>query len=265
MHDFDRETLVETLEAGHWQGTLAPAWNIGDNPNGGYMAACCTSALVQELPHPDPLSLTTHFLRPGVPGEPFQVYTEVVKTGRSMSMARASFWQSEQCRLQMLTTFGDLTQTVGVDTEVTVPPPELPPPEACPLRSGQAQGIDLPLLDRLEIRLHPEQAKAGEYPRMEVSGWIRASDSRAPDTRLLPVFADAFPPSPFAQLGVVGWVPTVELTVHVRRRPEPGWIRAQFLTEDLHHGRMVESGRLWDSAGNLVAQSRQLGLVMRAG
>ena len=77
------------------------------------------------------------------------------------------------------------------------------------------------------------------------------------------LFCDTFPPSPFGQLGVVGWVPTVELTVHVRRRPEPGWILGRFRTDDLEQGRMIESGELWDSTGQLVAECRQIGLVMQ--
>ena len=97
-----------------------------------------------------------------------------------------------------------------------------------------------------------------------MSGYIRFADGRAPDTRSLVLFADAFPPSVFSSLGVVGWVPTVELTVHVRARPAPGWIKAVFTTDDLSGGRMIESGKLWDSQGRLVAQSRQLGLVMNS-
>ena len=41
----------------------------------------------------------------------------------------------------------------------------------------------------------------------------------------------------------------------------PGWIQAEFWCHDLHDGRMVEDGALWDADGHLVAQSRQLALV----
>ena len=70
------------------------------------------------------------------------------------------------------------------------------------------------------------------------------------------------PPSTFVKLGNVGWVPTIELTVHVRRRPADGWVLAEFQTSDLNEGRMIETGCLWDSTGQLIAQSRQVGLVM---
>ena len=73
--------------------------------------------------------------------------------------------------------------------------------------------------------------------------------------------ADAFPPAVFGLLGPVGWVPTIELTVHLRRRPSPGWLLGEFWSEDLSDGRVLEDGALWDASGHLVAQSRQLALV----
>ena len=128
-------------------------------------------------------------------------------------------------------------------------------------RSGDEQGVDLSILDRLDIRLHPDEAKAGAAGRAQVTGWIRLRDGRPPDTLSGVLFADTFPPAVFGLLGVVGWVPTVELTVHVRRRPAPGWLLGQFRTRDLNDGRLIEDGALWDSTGNLVVQSRQLALV----
>jgi acyl-CoA thioesterase len=69
----------------------------------------------------------------------------------------------------------------------------------------------------------------------------------------------------FGRIGATGWVPTVELTVHLRRRPAPGWILGQFRTSDLADGRMIEDGMLWDETGRLIAQARQLALVRQAG
>ena len=49
----------------------------------------------------------------------------------------------------------------------------------------------------------------------EVRGWVRPVDGRAVDPLLLLTVADALPPVTF-DLGIPGWVPTVELTVLLR-------------------------------------------------
>lgn len=244
-----------------WTGQLASSWNIGDNPNGGYMVACAMRVIADSIDHPDPLSVTTHFLRPGLSDHPYQIEIEVLRTGRTMTTARATLSQDKKPRLELLTVYGDLTKSAGVDTVLAVAPPDLPPPTQCPQRSSEAQGIHLPILDRLEVHLHPSQAEPGGHAMAAISGWVRFADETAPNSHALPLFADAFPPSCLALLGTIGWVPTLELTVQVRRRPVSGWIRAKFITEDLYNGRMIESGMLWDAQGDLVAQSRQLGLV----
>ena len=61
----------------------------------------------------------------------------------------------------------------------------------------------------------------------------------------------------------MGWVPTVELTVHVRARPAPGPLRCRFTTRFVTGGALEEDGEVWDSADVLVAQSRQLALTPR--
>ncbi len=69
---------------------------------------------------------------------------------------------------------------------------------------------------------------------------------------------DALPPTAF-ELGISsGWVPTVELTVHVRCRPAPCPLRVSITTRNLAGGFLEEDAEVWDSADRLVAQSRQL-------
>ncbi|MGH3249642.1 MAG: thioesterase family protein, partial [Trebonia sp.] len=55
---------------------------------------------------------------------------------------------------------------------------------------------------------------------------------------------------------------TVELTVHLRARPAPGWLAFRTLTRYLADSYLEEDAEIWDSAGCLVAQSRQLALVL---
>ena len=81
------------------------------------------------------------------------------------------------------------------------------------------------------------------------------------DTLGLLMVCDAFPPAVFHLDMPPGWVPTLELTVHVRAVPAPGPVRAVFRSQFVQGGFFNEDGEVWDSAGTLVAQSRQLGLT----
>lgn len=276
MSQFDDDSRVTLLApqpaaggadaASSFAGQVQPTWNIGANPNGGYLLALAAQALRQATPtQPDALSITVHYLRPGLAGQPCRIDTQVLRSGRTLSTARATLVQDGGARLELLAAMGDLgaagTSSGAPAPLLTLPMPQIPPPEACPGRSAPAQGVALPILERLDIRLHPDEALPGAAGRARVTGWIRFADGRAPCALGCLLMADAFPPAVFGLLGVVGWVPTVELTVHLRRRPAPGWLLGQFWSNDLADGRVVEDGALWDASGQLVAQSRQLALV----
>ena len=91
----------------------------------------------------------------------------------------------------------------------------------------------------------------------EVRGWIRRDDATDASPLDLLVFADALPPVTF-DLGLYGWVPTLELTVHVRGLAAPGWLRVVQRATVLRDGWLDEECLIWDGAGHLVAQARQL-------
>lgn len=259
--DFDAETAISATGHGRWSAHLSAAWTIGDASNGGYALSPVLRALREQVGHPDPISVTTHFLRPGIGDAPAIVEGELVRTGRRTGIARGRLMQDDIARLEVTAAFADLS--AGSDgPELGLPAPDLPPPEDCVDRSELAQGVELPILSRVEVRLRPEHAVAGGADEALIEGWIRFRDHAPPDTLSLPLFCDAFPPSLYPFVRDIGWVPTVELTVHPRRRPAPGWLRARLRCDDLHGGRMIESGALWDSTGALVARSRQLGLLL---
>ena len=138
--------------------------------------------------------------------------------------------------------------------------PVLPPLEDClPAAPEPFPGFRVGHLDFVDSRLDPatvawfsgQPAKPGR-----IAGYLQMKD--APTTTLdLLVLADAFPPVTF-DLGVPGWVPTLELTVLVRGIPAPGPLRAEQTCELLQDGWLDEECVIWDSAGRLVCQARQL-------
>ena len=94
-------------------------------------------------------------------------------------------------------------------------------------------------------------------------GWFRLPGGEPVDSLALLCAVDAFPPTAFNARLPVAWTPTVELTAHVRASPAPGWLRCRFSTRFVTAGFLEEDGEVWDSAGRLVGQSRQLALVPR--
>ena len=119
-------------------------------------------------------------------------------------------------------------------------------------------------MGRVELRLHPgDLGPAGAAGPPRVRGWFRFPAGEPVDPLGLLVAVDAFPPTVLRTDLPAAWVPTLELTAHIRARPEPGWLRCTFATRFITGGFLEEDGEVWDSSGRLVAQSRQLALVPR--
>jgi acyl-CoA thioesterase len=256
----DDETVVHVVGEGRYTTRLSAAWSIGANPNGGYALLPVLRAMVDAAGRPDPVSVTVHYLRPAAPDADGEITTHVVRAGRSGTNVTGTLVQDGTTRLTVSAILGDLSVPVSEapDLGLTVAAPAIPPPEVCVDRSELGQGIELPLLSRLDVRVSTDR----DDGTATVDGWIRLRDGTSPAALWLPLLADAFPPALHARIERVGWVPTLELTVHVRRRPAPGWVQARITCDDVAGGWMVETGTLWDATGALVARSRQLGMVL---
>jgi len=263
--EFDTATALESLGDGRYSGAVHPGWDINGNANGGYLLALAAQAMRSASGRPDPVTVTAHYLSPA-PAGPVEARTEVVKEGRRFATVSGSLRQGDRELIRVLGTFGDLSRTAGDAPLLTrEQPPDLPPYESSPPR-GDGNGPDVPvaLMGRLGVRLHPDDARFQQGIRSgtpEIRGWFAFADERPIDTLALLLAADAFPPTVFNLDIAPGWVPTVELTVHVRGIPSPGPLRCRFATRFLQHGFFEEDGEIWDSSGQLVAQSRQLALA----
>jgi acyl-coenzyme A thioesterase PaaI-like protein len=261
---FAAATSVQSAGAGLWAATITPGWDIGSNANGGYLLAIAARALLLATNRPDPVTITVHYLSPGKPG-PVEIATSIIKQGRRFATATATLSADGRPVLIALGTLGDLEEAAGPEL-VDVAPPDLPPPDAC--IALEETTFTPPFVSRVEIRLHPDDASfatGDPSGRPLIRGWFRLRRAEPLDTVALLCAVDAFPPTAF-NTGVLtaGWTPTVELTAHVRGRPEPGWLRCRFATHFVTRGFLEEEGEVWDATGRLVAQSRQLALVPRS-
>ncbi|NLU74935.1 thioesterase family protein [Streptomyces sp. HNM0575] len=265
LSEFDRDTSVRLRRPGVHDACLSPGWAIGHALNGGYLLATVARALGETLPHPDPFTITAHYLSATTHG-PAVIRSETVRTGRTLSTGSASLLQTgadgqETERIRVLASYGDL-DTVEGDVRTSAEPPAMPPRERCFSTKDNPAGPDAgpEMGKRLDLRLDPATcgwAVGAPSGRGEMRAWFGLADGRDADPLSLLMAVDALPPTAF-ELGLSGWVPTVELTVHVRARPAPGPLRISVTTVNLAGGFLEEDVEIWDSAGRLVTQSRQL-------
>jgi hypothetical protein len=236
------------------------SWSIGGRPHGGYLLSLLTAQALDDA-HPHPVAVSAHFV--SSPDEaPADVEVERLRTGRRVATSRVRLVQDGALRVEALVTSGRF----AADAEPfwTAPhagPPALPPLQDCPRAPSTGPGGSrVGHLDHVDLRcdLATVMWAVGEPAgAAEVRGHLRRDDGADPSPLDLLVFADALPPVTF-DLGLFGWVPTLELTVLLRGLPSPGWVTAQQRASLLQDGWLDEECLLWDGRGRLVAQARQL-------
>jgi acyl-CoA thioesterase len=270
---FDEDSRVAAAGSeGAFTAGLTSRWNgTAGAVNGGYMLAICTRALALGMPFPDPVVVSGFFLRPGTAG-PAAVSTSVIRSGRSTAFGEAALTQDGKDVVRVTAAFarlGDGTGPgTGADTGVGADglvfldgtPPALPPPAECvgvPVGSFGLASI----AERIEFRSaelpgwflgRPSGRPASEF-------WMRFADGREADLLSLPLLVDSTAPS-VLELGASSV--TIQLTVHLRAHPAPGWLACRATTRFVSNGYHEEDFEVWDSAGTLVAQSRQLALIL---
>lgn len=248
---------------GRYTGEIAPGWDIAGNANGGYLLAIATRAMADACGRP-PLTVTAHYLAPGRPG-PAEVTVDVHRAGRRMATASAAVRDADGEVIRVLGTFAELREEGP--RHVDAAPPELPPPDECLRLTPPAPGSGFG--DRVVMLTHPDDAGFREgrpSGRAELRGWFEFADRAPIDVHGLMVAVDSFAPVVFnLPDAVMSWAPTIELTVHVRGVPVPGPVRCRFFSRFVQGGMFEEEAEVWDAAGTLVAQSRQLALMPRNG
>lgn len=260
--EFDSDTTVTAASAGVYDATLTDRWHTPmQSPNGGYSLAVALRALAHTVgaATPDPLVVSAFFLRRASPG-PAQVHTELVRAGRRTATGEARLLREGQEIVRLVATFADLAHSRGRSVSLTHAP-ELPPPEACVPLGGGRRLPGATIADRVDMRAERAAGFALGQPSGDptLTFWMRFADGRDADPMSLPMLVDAALPA-VLELGERG-SSTIELTVHVRAHPAPGWLLCRVVTRHITQGYHEEDVELWDTRGVLVAQARQLALL----
>lgn len=256
--DFDAATAIAAGNDGSYDSFLTSDWSIGAVPNGGYSTAAVIRALLDFTGRATQLSTTAHYYRPTIGDAAATIQCIIHREGRISTSASAELYQDGRLRTRITGLFGDIDPG---DSRLSEPAPSLADPDDCVLRDPASQGLNMSLMTSLEIRLNPDHPAVVDG-RATVDGWVRFRDGRPADHLALSLFIDSFPPAVLAIRPEAGWIPTLELTSQIRRVAAPGWIQVRVASADIGPQRLIEDVHLWDSAGKLVAQGRQLAMVL---
>jgi acyl-CoA thioesterase len=262
---FDRDTAVEPVGETEFEARIDPGWWIVVGPNGGYLAAILLRALARCVPDPErtPRSLGIHYVSPGREGAA-RVAVRVERSGRTLTTLSARLEQEGRLLALALAAFARPRPSPEfADLRM----PEVTGPEAAPaLVDG-----GVPLRARLERRpAFGAESRAGAE-RALVGGWMRGSEPQLAEPPLLALFCDAWLPAVSQHRALAGapprGMPTVDLTIHFRAplpataRPEDFYLGV-FRSQTLRAGFVEEDGEIWTRDGLLLAQSRQLAMLI---
>lgn len=249
---------------------LDGTWAIGGKIHGGYLLAEIARAALAVLPgdHPHPLAVSAMFVSAPDAG-PAELAVEVLRTGRSVSSLRGRLTQGDVVRTEVLLTAGTLPEAGDTLWVAPTGVPDLPPVADCPRAPAiRPDGVRIGHLTHVDLRLDPATtgwATGRPGHVAELRGWVRPdpeTDPRSvqPDGGLDPfwllVAGDALPPLTF-NFGLLGWVPTVSLDMHLRTLPAGGWLKAVQRAQLIADNWLDETCDLYDETGRLVGSSRQ--------
>jgi acyl-CoA thioesterase len=259
---FERATAVESLGHGDWRGTCDAAWSSQMSANGGYIAAIVLRAMIGELDEPErrPRSLTCHYLRPPGLGE-LRVAVAVERQGRTMSTLTARLTQGG--RLCVIAVAAFAVELAGA-LDYAGTPPQAPPPDAVtPLEPPP----EVPMVAQFDVRPVFGGPRYSGAPEAFTGGWLRFADPQPLDPPALAMYADAWLPSPFPRLTRPASASTIDLTVHFRDPAAAAAIVDEpvlvvFRSTTSRGAFFEDDGELWSRDGVLLAQSRQLALLL---
>ncbi len=274
---FDRDTAVRLQERSPDDGRggggarfaldVSSDWQAGRGPHGGYLAAILLRALIETVDDSarSPRSLTIHYARSPQPG-PATIATRLERVGRSLSTLSARIEQN-----------GSLVALALAAFSVAWSAPELAElamPDVAPADPEREPGARLfkgaPPFTRhliMQPRIGATPFQGSDRP-MEIGSWLGLAEARPIDALSLAFFSDALFSPPFIRLPEPSTSPTIDLTIHFRAIPaapsgDPHELCfARFRSGVLHEGFFEEDGVIWSAAGTVLAQSRQLAIVM---
>ena len=266
---FQDHIALEQVKSGEYSVTIHDKYWIVAGPNGGYLAALFANAGDLHLNSPERQlrSLTTHFLSPPKLGDA-KIMVTTERSGRLVDFLRFELVQGDKTLLLA-------TGVWGVKGASPSSPqlrmPDVPPPDKC-IPIDRIIEHPIRLREQWETRsaMTPEltQDTIGQQRQeADLSWWIRPAEPTATGAPLIVAISDALPPPVFSITPQIRFVPTIDLTVHIRAElstidwPAAEWVLVRFVTRHVSNGYLEEDGQIWLQDGTLLGMSRQLSVA----
>jgi acyl-CoA thioesterase len=262
---FDAGTAVEEIGAGRFAASMSERWWVGKGPNGGYVAAVILRAIqatagIERAPR----SLTVHYQRSPAAG-PVELTVEVEREGRRATFLSARMEQRGKVQATAMAILSEDWSDDDGYSELRMPDGG-EPGELYAADPDKVSGMPKMFQNYRARPALGEPAFSGGAPSN--GAWIRSREPRLLDAPLAAAFLDAWFPAPFVRLERPHAAPTIDYTVHFRSplpppgaAPEDAYLVA-FRSGLARHGFFEEDGELWSADGTLLAQSRQLALLL---
>ncbi len=262
---FDADIELKPAGDGAWTAEIGEGWWTPRGPLGGYVMAFAIRAMEEAVADPErlPRSATMHFLRSPGAGE-LEVSAVNEREGRSLTSVSSRLEQDGKLIGLGVGAWSKPWDGPLLDDS---PMPEVEPPdESMPEAVRPGAPNPPPFLDRMDM-----QHRFGDMPFTGsahglTGGWLGLREERPIDAATVAILADAWFPAPWPRLKQLAPAPTIDLTIHFRAPlPLDGrLLLGRFETKLVRDGFFEEDGELWTPDGELVAQSRQLGLLLGA-
>jgi acyl-CoA thioesterase len=262
---FDGDTALEPAGDGAWTGAIAEGWETPRGPLGGYVMALVVRGFELAVGQDErqARSVTMHFLRAPKPGA-VTVRVRVERAGRSLTSLSGRLEQDGELVGMALAAYARAWPGPLL-TDAPMPAVDPPPARAEIDARATVEGAP-PFFERLVMEPRFGEPAFSGADHAEVGGWLGLREERPLDSLAMAVLADAWFPAPWPRLSELAPAPTIDLTVHFRAPlPLPdSMLLGRFESRVIRDGFFDENGELWAPDGMLVAQSRQLGLLLGA-
>lgn len=250
---------VQAANDGAIEAEIHEGWDVFGIPHGGYLTALAANATLLASGKPDVFTISVHFLRKAKVGA-MRFDVQRVGGSRRLSTYAAIGRQpgDDRAVLSAMVSVGDATSLTG-PTWTDRPRPACTALHDVTVSDG-ASFSPPNIARRMGLKLDPATlafAEGRTSERAEIRG---VADIAHADVLAALVVCDLTPPAIWNALGAKGWVPTLELTAHVRQRPVAGPLAVSATTREVTGGLLEEDALVHDAEGHLIVQSRQLAL-----